>query len=148
MYAQRLDLDDLQSEAGEWNGTRAYARAKRASAALVREWARRLAGRPVRVDAMHPGWVDTPGLAAALPSFHAPMRPILRMPADGADTILWLATERTIGDRGGRLYHDRRARPFDRVPGTRLDDAARRRLWDAAVRLSGAPDPLVGGRQP
>jgi NAD(P)-dependent dehydrogenase (short-subunit alcohol dehydrogenase family) len=148
MYAQRLDLDDLQSESGDWNGTLAYARAKRASASIVREWARRLAGRPVRVNAMHPGWVDTPGLAAALPRFHGLMGPTLRTPAEGVDTIIWLATERQADRRGGRLFLDRRARPFDRVPATRLDGAARRRLWDAVVGLSGAHDPLVGRPQP
>jgi NAD(P)-dependent dehydrogenase (short-subunit alcohol dehydrogenase family) len=147
MYAQRLHLDDLQSEAGAWNGTMAYARAKRASAALVREWARRLAGRPVRINAMHPGWVDTPGLAEALPGFHRIMGPALRTPAEGVDTIIWLATERLAGWRGGRLFLDRRARPFDRVPATRLDRAARRRLWDEVIRLSGVPDPLGYGRQ-
>jgi NAD(P)-dependent dehydrogenase (short-subunit alcohol dehydrogenase family) len=142
MYAQRLDLDDLQSEAGAWNGTLAYARTKRASAALAREWARRLDGRPVRVNAMHPGWVDTPGLAAALPRFYDLMGPLLRTPAEGVDTVTWLATQPPTGARRGRLYLDRRERPFDRLPGTRLDGAARRRLWDAVVHLSGARDPI------
>jgi NAD(P)-dependent dehydrogenase (short-subunit alcohol dehydrogenase family) len=32
--------------------------------ALSREWARRLAGTGVAFHAMHPGWVDTPGIAA------------------------------------------------------------------------------------
>jgi NAD(P)-dependent dehydrogenase (short-subunit alcohol dehydrogenase family) len=47
MYAQSLDLDDLGYERGDFDGTRAYARAKRAQVALVREWARRL-GPPSR----------------------------------------------------------------------------------------------------
>ena len=64
MYGQALPLDDLEFERGDFNGTLAYARAKRAATALTREWGRRLRGRPVRVNAMHPGWADTPGLAA------------------------------------------------------------------------------------
>ena len=79
MYAQPLPLDDLQFERGTYDGTRAYARAKRASTALMREWSRRYRGR-VRFDAMHPGWADTPGLAESLPGFYEFMRPFLRTP--------------------------------------------------------------------
>jgi hypothetical protein len=43
--------------------------------------------------------------------------------------------------RSGALYLDRRPRPFDRIPATRLSAAERRRLWNMVVELSGAPDP-------
>ena len=92
MYGQPLPLDDLQFERGTYDGTRAYARAKRASTALMREWSRRYQGY-VRFDAMHPGWADTPGLAESLPGFYGFMEPLLRTPAEGADTIVWLATD-------------------------------------------------------
>ena len=143
LYAQSLDLDDLQAERGSFDGTRAYARAKRASLTLVREWARRRRGGSVRFNAMHPGWADTPGLAEALPGFHRLMRPMLRTPDEGTDTTVWVATDTKAGRRGGELFLDRRARPFDRVPMTRLDLAARRRLWDSVVGLSGLPDPAA-----
>ena len=45
-YAQRLHLDDLAVVARPWNGTRAYARAKRAQVSLMREWTRRSPRRP------------------------------------------------------------------------------------------------------
>lgn len=67
MYTQALPLHDLAFERGSYAGALAYARAKRAQVALVREWARRLRGQGVSVNAMHPGWADTPGLAASLP---------------------------------------------------------------------------------
>ena len=135
MYAQPLPLDDLQFERGTYDGTRAYARAKRASTALMREWSRRYRGR-VRFDAMHPGWADTPGLAESLPGFYRFMRPLLRSPAEGADTISWLASEAPSERPFGRLYLDRRARPFDRIRATRLSAAERQRLWDEVVRLA------------
>ncbi len=134
MYFQSLPLDDLQFERGTFDGTRAYARAKRASTALMREWSRRHRGH-VRFDAMHPGWADTPGLAESLPGFYGLMRPVLRSPAEGADTIVWLAIDRAADRPDGRLYLDRRPRPFDRLPATRLDAADRRRLWDEVARL-------------
>lgn len=144
IYTQAVRFDDLQYEREPWSGPRAYARAKRIQVALVREWDRRLgrAGIAVKVDAMHPGWADTPGLAGALPRFSRRMRPILRTPAEGADTIVWLAT-RPTGGRGGRLYLDRRPRPFDRLPATRLTAADRRRLWGLVRELSGSVDPIL-----
>jgi len=70
------------------------------------------------------------------------MRPLLRTPAEGADTIVWLAAAREGRSRSGALYLDRRPRPFDRVRATRLSAVDRRRLWDIVVALSGMPDPL------
>ncbi len=142
MYSQRLDLEDLQSTAEPFSGSRAYARAKRAQVALVREWARRLGPHGVAINAMHPGWADTPGLAESLPGFYGLMRPLLRTPAEGADTIVWLAASTAGRTRSGALYLDRRPRPFDRIPTTRLAPAERRRLWDLVVGLSAMPDPL------
>jgi NAD(P)-dependent dehydrogenase (short-subunit alcohol dehydrogenase family) len=140
-YAQGLDLDDLGFGTGVYDGTRAYARAKRAQVSLIREWARRLGRTGIRFDSMHPGWAATPGLSEALPGFARLMGPLLRTPAEGTDTIVWLATTATIPAPGGSLWLDRRPRPFDRVPMTRLQPADRRRLWDLVVGLTGLPDP-------
>ena len=136
MYGQALPLDDLQFERGDFNGTLAYARAKRAATSMIREWARREGASGVRFNAMHPGWADTPGLAESLPGFYEFMGPVLRTPAEGADTITWLATAAEAGLPGGRLYLDRRPRPFDRLPSTRLSAADRRGLWDQLVSLT------------
>ena len=145
MYAQRLDLDDPGYELTPFDGTRAYARAKRAQVALVREWARRL-GRPrasgLTVNAVHPGWAATPGLEASLPGFTRVMRPILRTPAEGIDTLVWLTTSDAGSTTTGRLYHDRRPRPFDRLPWTRLSAEDRRRLWDLLVQAARIEDPV------
>jgi NAD(P)-dependent dehydrogenase (short-subunit alcohol dehydrogenase family) len=140
MYAQRLPLDDLQFATGDYAGTRAYARAKRAQVALMREWSRRSGG-TVAHTAMHPGWADTPGLAEALPGFHRAMRPLLRTMDEGIDTVVWLATRADPASIAGRLFLDRRPRPFDRIRATRLSARDRRRLWDLVVELSGGPDP-------
>lgn len=142
MYTQGLHLDDLEWRREPYSGPRAYARAKRAQVALMREWARRLGPSGVSLSAMHPGWADTPGVAASLPRFHRFMRPLLRSPEDGVDTITWLASRANPESANGRLYLDRRERPFDRIRATRVSTADRRRLWSAIVRLSGEPDPI------
>jgi len=139
MYTQALDLDDLGSQRVAYTGALAYARAKRAQTALVRERARRLAlsGSSVTINAMHPGWADTPGLADTLPTFHRLMGSFLRSPEEGADTIVWLAADPAAARLSGGLFLDRRPRPFDRVPTTRVSAADRRRLWDAVAGLAG-----------
>lgn len=146
MYTQRLPLEDLQYLEGEYSGPRAYARAKRAQVALMREWARRVGPRRggqdgVAFSAMHPGWADTPGIAVSLPGFHRLMRPLLRTPAAGVDTVTWLAVNPAPALINGGLYLDRRRRPFDRVPSTRLTASDRRLLWDRVVALTGVTDP-------
>ncbi len=145
-YAQALDLDDLEYRIGDYDGTRAYARAKRAQVSLIREWARRAGSGGVRFDSMHPGWADTPGLWHALPGFARLMGPLLRTPAEGTDTLVWLATTPEAAAHGGSLWLDRRPRPFDRVPMTRLTGADRRRLWDLVVGMSGLADPAPDHR--
>ncbi len=144
MYAQPVDLDDLESRRGTYSGPRAYARAKRAQTALMREWARRLRADGIACMAMHPGWADTPGLEEALPGFHRLMRPLLRTPAEGVDTIAWMAALPDPARLSGSLFLDRHPRPFDRVPGTRLTAGDRRRLWDLVVGLTGGVDPAPG----
>jgi NAD(P)-dependent dehydrogenase (short-subunit alcohol dehydrogenase family) len=135
MYTQGIELSDLEWRRRPWSGPRVYAQSKRIQVALMREWARRERG--VTFTAMHPGWVDTPGLAEQLPAFHRVMRPILRTPQEGIDTIVWQATMGSPGSLSGRLYLDRRPRPFDRVPATRVSASERRDLWERMTGLAG-----------
>ena len=144
MYTQRLDVTTLQLPRPRYRGVTAYAKAKRAQVALSREWARRLAGTGVAFHAMHPGWVNTPGIAAYLPGFHRLTRPILLTPEQGADTIVWLATMPPDRLGSGRFWHDRRPRPEHPLPWTHEQDpGAARKLWDdlAAATAPGTPKP-------
>ncbi len=143
MYTQALPLDDLGFERGAYDGPRAYARAKRAQVAMTREWARRLRDRGIVANAMHPGWADTPGLEASLPGFRKLVGPLLRTPAEGADTTIWLAAAPEARAATGQLFLDRRRRPFDRVPTTRLSAEDRRALWDLVVAMTGEADPTA-----
>ena len=91
----------METDPAGYRGAVAYARAKRAQVVLSHEWARRWASEGLASYAVHPGWVATPGLATGLPTF-AKLGPLLRTPAQGADTIAWLAADeprRTPGRR-------------------------------------------------
>jgi dehydrogenase/reductase SDR family protein 12 len=145
MYTQALPLDDLAYERGGYMGAKAYARAKRAQVTLIREWGRRLRGTGVVANAMHPGWANTPGLEASLPGFTGLVGGQLRTAAEGVDTTLWLAAAPDARASSGRLFLDRRERPFDRFPFTRLSAADRTRLWGAVVEMTGEADPTPHG---
>ncbi len=140
MYTQRLDPAALLARPARYRGVQAYARAKRSQVALSAEWARRVPAAEVAFHALHPGWVATPGIAAALPRFDQLMRPLLRTPEQGADTIAWLASADPAVLGSGGFWHDRRRRPVRRLPGTRdvTPDAAAR-LWDWLAAQSPGP---------
>jgi NAD(P)-dependent dehydrogenase (short-subunit alcohol dehydrogenase family) len=143
MYTQKLDVEDLQSEHGAYDGPAVYARTKRAEVILTELWAQRLAGTGVVVHAMHPGWVDTPGVRSSLPKFYRATRPLLRTPEQGADTIVWLGSAPEPARTSGGFWHDRRQRPTQRVPWTKETAEDRRQLWAECERLSGWHDPAI-----
>ena len=139
MYAQRLRVDDLQYEQGEYKATTAYARTKRMQVVLAGEWAERVRDERITVHSGHPGWADTPGISESLPGFKTVMRPLLRTLDQGADTFVWLAAADEPGRSTGRFWHDRRPRPEHYTRRTAERPGDRRALWEACQRLAGNP---------
>lgn len=143
MYAEPLDVDRLEMAAGDYDGMRAYARAKRAQVTLAELLAERLSGRQVAVHAMHPGWADTPGVARSLPRFRAWIGRALRTSDEGADTFVWLATAPGEALGTGRFWLDRHPRTTHLRRTTRRADTpdARSRLWRWVTARAGlSPD--------
>lgn len=143
MYSERIRPRDLQFERREYGGAAAYAHAKRGQVILTEMWAQRLRGTGVSVHAMHPGWASTPGLERSLPKFNTLMKPFLRTPEQGADTVVWLATAEEPAATSGELWFDRRIVPKHFVDTTRESQGDRDALWEALVELTGSdmPDP-------
>ena len=140
MYTERFDLPGLEMAPGDYDGVKAYARAKRAQVLLAHEWSRRWSRYGVRSYVMHPGWTDTPGLATSLPTFHR-LGPLLRRVDEGADTAVWLASG-AGGEEGttAGIWLDRRPRgeyylPWTRPRGSREADGEA--LWRWCERHSG-----------
>ena len=122
MYTQKFDLATLETGPEEYDGTVAYARAKRAQLVLMHEWVRRMDGSGIAFHAMHPGWADTPGVQDSLPGFAKVMGPLLRTPEQGADTIVWLAAAPEAVETTGGFWLDRRPRWEHKAPWTRLSE--------------------------
>ncbi|KFV71106.1 Dehydrogenase/reductase SDR family member 12, partial [Dryobates pubescens] len=89
MLVQKLNLSDLQSANGAFDGTMVYAQNKRQQVVLTEQWAK--AHRNIHFSVMHPGWADTPAVRSSMPDFYERMRSSLRTEAQGADTVVWLA---------------------------------------------------------
>jgi dehydrogenase/reductase SDR family member 12 len=141
MYTRRLNLDDPQwKKRGSYDGVVAYAETKRAQVVLAELWAEQLSGTSVRVNSMHPGWADTPSVASSLPRFRRITQAILRTPAEGADTVVWLAASEAARRHNGAFLFDRAPRRTHLLPGTRESAADRRAFWtlcNQAIRHEG-----------
>jgi NAD(P)-dependent dehydrogenase (short-subunit alcohol dehydrogenase family) len=131
MYATGLTVDHLEM-GDDYGGTEQYARAKRAQVTLNEMWALRHPSRDIVFHAVHPGWADTPGVEASLPTFRKVVGPLLRTPAQGADTLVWLAADdgRPV-ELTGKFWLDRAVRSIHKLPSTRRSDTPVRRteLW-------------------
>lgn len=130
MYSQPLTVTNMQSSEGAYDGTAAYARTKRGQVALADYWAKRLERDDIRVNSMHPGWVDTEGVRSSLPTFRRVTRPLLRDADQGADSIVWLIAARDAAGLTGQFIHDRKPRPTHRAKRTRTDSATTQEFID------------------
>jgi NAD(P)-dependent dehydrogenase (short-subunit alcohol dehydrogenase family) len=137
MYTRRLDVRDPQwTTRAPYDGVLAYAETKRAQVVLSALWADAFRDTRVVVNAMHPGWADTPSVRTSLPGFHRLMRAVLRTPAEGADTVIWLAAADRARERRGAFYFDRVVRRTHFLPWTRETEEDRAALWALCERLT------------
>lgn len=136
MYGAALTVDGLEMPAETYSGTKQYAKAKRAQVTLNEMWAARHPD--ITFHALHPGWVDTPGVDDAIPGFGKFMGPILRTPAQGADTLVWLACDDEALRTNGQFWHDRRRRSIHKLSASKASDtpAKRQALWGKIATLA------------
>ncbi|MEX0757875.1 MAG: SDR family NAD(P)-dependent oxidoreductase, partial [Acidimicrobiia bacterium] len=138
MYTVPLTVSGIEMDPESYKGPTQYAIAKRAQVTLNEMWAQRRPG--VRFHAMHPGWVDTPGVVDSLPGFHRVVGPFLRSPKQGADTMVWLASDDGApAAETGKFWLDRRVRDIHKLDRTRRSDTPERRarLWDWVAERAG-----------
>ncbi len=129
-----VDFDDLGYARG-YRIMKAYARSKLANVLMTRELARRLQGKGVTVNALHPGGVAT-NIWSVAPRWAQPVLALAKLfmlsPAEGAQTIVYLAASPEVEGKTG-LYFEKN---WPKAP-SRLaqDDALAERLWTESARL-------------
>jgi NAD(P)-dependent dehydrogenase (short-subunit alcohol dehydrogenase family) len=121
-----IDWDDLQHKK---SGTAhdAYGRAKLCNILFTRELAKRWGKLGIVASVMHPGVADTNFVAHGTQALKDYWKLAEKVSAaDGADTIIWLATESEPAWMNGHYFYDRQAIPASAIAS---DDATSERLW-------------------
>jgi NAD(P)-dependent dehydrogenase (short-subunit alcohol dehydrogenase family) len=137
-----LKFDDLQN-ARWYRPLHVYGQSKLCNILFTRALSRRIASSGVTANCLHPGGVAT-GLGwnnrqlAIL--IAKTLRPFLRTPEQGADTVIYLATSPEVEGVNGKYFYDRRE--IQPSPAAQDDEAAKR-LWAISAKLAGVADHAV-----
>jgi NAD(P)-dependent dehydrogenase (short-subunit alcohol dehydrogenase family) len=141
--AGRIEFDDLQG-ARDYSGQRAYNQSKLANVMFTNELARRLAGTGVTANSLHPGVVHTNfGAEDQAWWFTVVSRviyPLLKTPAQGAETPIYLASSPDVGGVTGRFFANRRLRTANPLAS---DTGMTARLWQVSADLVGLTPALA-----
>jgi retinol dehydrogenase 14 len=121
-----------------YSGQRAYSQSKLASVMFTYELARRLEGTGVTATVLHPGVVRTSFGAEDQAAYVAVIirvaRLVMKSPAQGASTPIYLASSPEVEGITGRYYADRKPKTSSKAS---YDAIAAARLWQASVDLAG-----------
>ena len=131
----RLDLDDLQLEKGYGHPLFQYANSKLMNILFTYELARRLEGKNVTANCLHPGVVATGfghndrgimdwAIRIASPFFISPEK--------GAETSIYLAASPEVEGVSGKYFDKKKPARSTRAS---YDEATQKRLWELSERL-------------
>jgi retinol dehydrogenase 12 len=129
----KIAFDDLQGEK-KYSGVGAYNQSKLANILFTYALARRLKGKGVTANCLHPGVVatgfgqNTPGLVKTLLGL---ARPFLITPEKGAATSIYLACSPEVADVSGEYFA--KCRPIASAKIT-SDVALQEKLWEVSVQ--------------
>jgi NAD(P)-dependent dehydrogenase (short-subunit alcohol dehydrogenase family) len=129
-----IHFDDLQS-GRRYRAFPVYGMTKKANILFTYELAERLEGTGVVANCVHPGGVNTnfggrersPGILL----FRA-LKPFMRTPEQGADTVIYLAASPEAAGMNGRYLTDRE----EVSPAEPRDAVAQKRLWEVSEALT------------
>ncbi|MFQ5552559.1 MAG: SDR family oxidoreductase [Thermoplasmata archaeon] len=132
----RIHFDDLQG-LHRYRALGAYNQSKLGNVLFTYELARQLADSGVTVNCVHPGGVNTNfgnNAKGAFAAMFRMLKPFMRSPEKGAETVLFAATAPELEGVTGLYLIDKEARASSRRS---YDEELARRLWDVSARLTG-----------
>lgn len=133
----RMRFEDLE-EKQRYNRVRAYSQSKLAVVLLTYEWARRLEGTAVTVNALNPGFVATNIISGnggrPWMLFQAVANMVTASPDEGAQTILCLASSPEVAETSGQYFKG--CKPVPSSPAS-YDLVAAQRLWNVCLEMTG-----------
>ncbi len=133
-----LDLDDLDWKRRRYKGLKGYGASKIAQLLTVWEFADRLKGSGVTINAMHPGDVRTNignnnGWLYRWWLHHVTWH-VLKDPVISGEALYYLAAAPELAEVSGRFFH----LTIDEKPAAHaLDREQGRRVWDLSLRMTG-----------
>ncbi len=132
-----IDLTDIGFERG-YGIMKAYCRSKLGNVLFTRALAKRLTGKNVLVNCLHPGAVAT-NIWSRAPRWTLPLLSVLKSlvmisPAQGGQTLVYAATSPQLEGKTG-LYLEKN-RPVTPSPAA-LDDTLAEQLWAHSAKLTG-----------
>jgi retinol dehydrogenase 13 len=133
-----LDLKDLSWERRHYSGLRGYGASKVAQLLTTWEFADRLKGSGVTINAMHPGDVRTNIGNNNGPLYRWYLHHIiwrtLKDPVISGEALYYLAAAPELAEVSGRFFH----LTVDEKPAAHaLDRVKGRQIWDLSLQLSG-----------
>ncbi|HET7086409.1 MAG TPA: SDR family oxidoreductase [Rhizomicrobium sp.] len=132
----QLDFGDLQSRR-HYAGFPVYSKSKLCNILFNRELARRLAGRGVTANCLHPGFVatrfgdDSGGIVRAVLKVAKPIGAI--SPEEGAQTIIYLASSPDVAGVSGQYFYE--CKPATPTAEAR-NDADAKQLWEVSGQIA------------
>ncbi len=141
--AASMHFEDLEGKQ-RYNRLRAYSQSKLALVFLTYEFARRLDGTGVTVNALNPGFVGTGIISgnAGWPwrLFQAVANLVAISPQAGAQTSLYLSSSPDVAETTGQYFKGSKAAASSAAS---YDSAAGRRLWRACLEMTGEATSLT-----
>jgi NAD(P)-dependent dehydrogenase (short-subunit alcohol dehydrogenase family) len=133
----RIDFDHLRGGSSA-QGLRAYGQSKLANVLFTYELARRMEGRGVTVNAVHPGFVLTHLGRDNGWLIHKIIRLIMRLkgisPEEGAQTLIYLASSPQVAKVTGKYFF--KMEPVETSPQS-YDRETASRLWEISEEMTG-----------
>ncbi len=136
-YADGLDIEDINFNKRNYNETLAYKQTKQANRMLTREWARRLEKDNISVYSMTPGFIPDTELFReqnVVGKFLIKVFALIegRTIEEGADTIVYLASEDKINGSSGGFFNQRKEEKCKFY-----NPEEEKRLWDKCEAFLG-----------
>ena len=140
-YKGRLDLEHIRDPSAPYFGMTAYSQSKLANVLHTLALARRLAGRGITANCLHPGVVATNLLPRWLQAIKPLISWVMFDAERGARTTLHVALAGELHDVSGRYFdeHQKEQPPAPLARDVELQD----RLWMQSAEWVGVPAALV-----
>ena len=135
-YGGTMDLSDLGFEKGGYSIMAAYRRSKLANVMKTRSLARKLEGKGVTVNSLHPGGVAT-NIWAGAPGWARPVLAVLKAlvfisPEQGGKTLHYLATSPEVEGVTGLYFEKNKAKECAPLA---KDDLLAEKVWAKSAEL-------------